>query len=133
MSATLRESSDFPVDVVVLNDNGDALSVQVKGIAIGGLTCWRKYVGLNLVIAYVRLSRREGGSHDRTSITVIPPEVIWQLPTTLGLARDVEGDNTYRWARSTAALTQALEPYTAHTPAELGALLRAAMNAEDAA
>lgn len=111
-------------ELITPPDLGWIASVQVRGIAADGMKVHRAFVGFPIVLVYVWLGANDGGSTHRaqTTMAVLDPQTAWALPDRLGLARDEE-NTTYRWSRITRNLSQALDPFTARTPAELADLL----------
>lgn len=99
--------------------------LQVRGIARDGLTVYRRYVGLPLLLAYVFLGAEMGGLVRRecTSIVVLSPDLAWNLPTKLGMARSEATDLSYRWPVVGQRLRDELESYTARDPDTFAILL----------
>jgi hypothetical protein len=112
--------ADLSVDVVALNDDLVTVPIQMKIVLHGGMTIWDKYRGRALTLVYVFLGDGAGGtSGEDTRFVIIDPDTVWTIPSSLGLKHDMERTNSYRWARTTKALREALEPYTVRTPSEL--------------
>lgn len=115
---------DSPVDIVVLDDDAQAIPVQVKAIATGGLTVWTKYARWpNLRLVYVVLDGSHGGQAARPRVHVLDPDTAIQLPVRLGLRFDPDEHSTYRWSRDHRGLSELLEPHTAHDPEGMSRLL----------
>lgn len=111
--------SDTPVDAIAVDRNLVAVPIQLKVVLQGGMTVHRKYLGKNLKLVYANLGHDMGGLHERTAFVVLDPATAWKLPSSLGLARNEDLDDTYRWATTTASLRAAIEPFTCRTPREL--------------
>jgi hypothetical protein len=117
---------DIQVDEIVTpSDLAWAAPLQVKGVARDGLTVHKKYVGLPLLVCYVLIGRDDGGLEQRsdTCLVLLEPSTAWQLPTDLGMLRDIDADLTYRWPVIGKRLASALEDFTARDPRVLADML----------
>ncbi|MCL4413835.1 MAG: hypothetical protein M1522_03670 [Actinobacteria bacterium] len=126
LDVTSSYQGDSVVDELLMPpDLSWVAPLQVRGIARDGLTVYRRYVGLPLLLAYVFLGAEMGGLVRRecTSIVVLPPGLAWNLPTQLGMARSEATDLSYRWPVVGQRLMDELEAYTARDPDTFATLL----------